>query len=392
VQKKTKCPKKINEFISTITVVNIIDKYINNSIIDKYINNINIVYFILNMVFYTTFKQLKYFDYFRPIDIKIFEGIANLHIHKEKLYIDNTTVNKVYNEIIKKMESKIFRFLVVECVNNDDGGGNGDGGDNDESNNGDNHKDNSCYVKLYKLSNIFQYLSVIEIFITEIKIEKENENNKEISDINIKLSGLDDSLSQYDLPESELNTPKEEKKGVKKEGRKSGSTEKKVIRDSQYNPKLIGRKLKKKFDVGIFVGVVEHYRGKGHYMIVYEDSDSEEMHVNNIMKKILPAVKTTVKSSHNNGARKEVKEGTPKIFINEKKDSKNKNENKIQIFVRSSSVSALPAFVPLGFLLSFLFYFIPFVDLGVNQKYIQELKLFLNFNDGKGMNVYDVCI
>jgi hypothetical protein len=32
----------------------------------------------------------------------------------------------------------------------------------------------------------------------------------------------------------------------------------------------VGRKLKKLFDAGYFTGVVEHYRGEGDYMIVYE--------------------------------------------------------------------------------------------------------------------------
>jgi hypothetical protein len=124
------------------------------------------------------------------------------------------------------------------------------------------------------------------------------------------LSGLEDSLSQYDLPESELNTPKEEKKGAKKEKkRRRESFEKEVIRDSQYDPKLINRKIKKKFNnLGIFIGVVEHYRGEGDYMIVYEDNDNEIMYVDEIMKFIVPAARTTVNSSHNNDVRKVVNE------------------------------------------------------------------------------------
>jgi hypothetical protein len=230
------------------------------------------------MVFYTTFKQLKYFDYFRPIDINILEGISNLHIYKEKIFIDNTTVSEVYDEIIRKMESRIFRFLVVQCVNYNgsiiDGYGNNsdinNNNDNDDNNNnGDDNSNkngkNTCYIKLYKLSNIFQYLSVIEICITENENEKDNRN---------------------------------------------------IIN---------GKKLKKS-------------------KIVFE-----------------------------------------------KKMKKNEKKN-IVIFIRSSSVSVFPAFVPLGFLLSFLFYLIPYVDFGVNQKYVKDLKSFLNFNDEDDQEGMDICL
>jgi hypothetical protein len=39
-----------------------------------------------------------------------------------------------------------------------------------------------------------------------------------------------------------------------------------MIYDSQYDLNLIGRKLRKKFDVGSFTGDVDHYLGRGKYM------------------------------------------------------------------------------------------------------------------------------
>eukprot|EP00596_Hydrurales_sp_CCMP1899_P000525 CAMPEP_0119034998 /NCGR_PEP_ID=MMETSP1177-20130426/1985_1 /TAXON_ID=2985 /ORGANISM="Ochromonas sp, Strain CCMP1899" /LENGTH=529 /DNA_ID=CAMNT_0006992851 /DNA_START=239 /DNA_END=1824 /DNA_ORIENTATION=+ len=127
------------------------------------------------------------------------------------------------------------------------------------------------------------------------------------------LTSLEESLSQSDIPdESQLTTPMEEgKKMVKKEGKKRprASIERGVTRDSLYDSKLVGRKLKRKFDAGYFTGVVEHYRGEGDYMIVYEDEDCEQLHMSVIMKLLLPASRTTLNSTHHSDGANESVDG-----------------------------------------------------------------------------------
>jgi hypothetical protein len=48
-----------------------------------------------------------------------------------------------------------------------------------------------------------------------------------------------------------------------------------MINDSQYDFNLIGRNLRKKFDVGSFTGVVDHYLGGGDYMTIHDDDDDD---------------------------------------------------------------------------------------------------------------------
>eukprot|EP00596_Hydrurales_sp_CCMP1899_P005661 CAMPEP_0119041148 /NCGR_PEP_ID=MMETSP1177-20130426/11334_1 /TAXON_ID=2985 /ORGANISM="Ochromonas sp, Strain CCMP1899" /LENGTH=409 /DNA_ID=CAMNT_0007006963 /DNA_START=1455 /DNA_END=2684 /DNA_ORIENTATION=+ len=64
-----------------------------------------------------------------------------------------------------------------------------------------------------------------------------------------------------------------------------------------YDSTLIGRKVRKKFDVGFFIGVVDHYVGRGDYMIMYEDDDSEHMHGTAIRRLLLPVIKDERPSS-----------------------------------------------------------------------------------------------
>lgn len=116
------------------------------------------------------------------------------------------------------------------------------------------------------------------------------------------LSSLQDSISPFSRHDSKHEGKKEDKKeGGRKRGRPG--IEREVIRDSQYDPKLIGRKLKKKFDpYGYFTGVVQYYTGAGSYMIFYEDNDKETLQVDIIMNLLLPAARTTMNSSSSRGS------------------------------------------------------------------------------------------
>jgi hypothetical protein len=45
-----------------------------------------------------------------------------------------------------------------------------------------------------------------------------------------------------------------------------------------------------------------------------------------------------------------------------------------EVSIRSCSASVFPAFVPLGFILGLLFFWVPFPDFGANERYAKELK------------------
>ena len=133
------------------------------------------------MVFWITYQQIKYFDFFRPGDMKNFENISSSHTYKENITFENISSKKLFEILELKMENPKFRFMRIICqekgskifdnyaasdVSNKIG--------KNELNKYEEQK--SYYIKLYKLTDIFQFLSVIEI---NIDLEMSRNNNEE---------------------------------------------------------------------------------------------------------------------------------------------------------------------------------------------------------------------
>ena len=150
------------------------------------------------MVFWITFKQMFLYDYFRPGDITILKSISKSHCYEESHY-SNIRIKDLFEYLNEKMKDKNFRFMKVsEKIKNEKQHRNTKEKElkdlvkmnNMNSLNGtDEHflskkeKVDSFKIKLFKLSDIFQYLSVIEIVLEEcsslqlINDDKNNNNN-----------------------------------------------------------------------------------------------------------------------------------------------------------------------------------------------------------------------
>ena len=215
-----------------------------------------------------------FFDYFRPGDIKNLEKISSSHTHQEIIICEDRNSENLFQELKLKMENPKFRFMkvvceekkLIKCAHYYE--------EKLYKNNFNSLVDNkSYYIKLYKLSDIFQYLSVIEIII--------------------------DNYEKCD-----------EEKNLKSENYKSREVEEKNIQIGLTNKK------------------------------------------NKNMKIIKNVINTRIK-------------------------------------IKSVSVSIFPSFVPLGFFFGYLFFFLPFTDFGVNEKYVKELKSYFGIvqNDKKKDNI-----
>lgn len=215
-----------------------------------------------------TFQQIKLFDYFRPGDIKSLKNISASHSF-QKTFLSHLPIEELTAFLDDKMNHKSFRFMKISSQKNKNKqihGSSANVAQVEMEKRGEKSPILSDFretysIKLYKLSDIFQYLSVIEVTLEASENNDYDENHKS-----------------------------------EKENRTENSTSKKL--DDEKDAKIKSDKIK---------------------------------------------IKT-------------------KLFLN------------------SVSVNILPAFFPLGFFFGFLFFFVPFSDFGVNQKYINELTEILNLS------------
>ena len=131
------------------------------------------------MVFWISIQQISFFDYFRPGDVKNLERISSSHTHQEIIIFENRNSENLFQELKLKMDNPKFRFMkvacnekkLIKCANYSEEKIN-----KNDFNSSDDNK--SYYIKLYKLSDIFQYLSVIEITIDNYEKCDEEKNPK----------------------------------------------------------------------------------------------------------------------------------------------------------------------------------------------------------------------
>lgn len=122
------------------------------------------------MVFWITLQQMKLFDIFRPANIEFLKIISNHHSHEEE-YSSVKVFDKIVEHILDRMRRKTFGFTAVSACNISVGrihveskAENGVTLPKEVSAVGG----KGFYVKLYKLSNVLQYLSVIEITVEKM--------------------------------------------------------------------------------------------------------------------------------------------------------------------------------------------------------------------------------
>ena len=157
------------------------------------------------MVFWITFKQMKYFDYFRFIHPTI------NHTYEEELLFENIIPSILFEKLKEKMNSGEFRFMKILCE------------EIDCNEIGEIYKENfnvSEYskfmkynIKLYKLSNIFQYLSVIEINIPSPFVFQETATENEIFNIENGMKNCNINIKNeiYDLKKTKFSDIKRDK-------------------------------------------------------------------------------------------------------------------------------------------------------------------------------------
>ena len=131
------------------------------------------------MVFWITFQQMNFFDYFRPGDVKNLEKISSFHMHKEIIILKNKNSGNVFQELKLKMVNPKFRFMKIICEEKKLIKDKTYFKEKTSEKNFKSCEENkSYYIKLYKLSDIFQYLSVIEIHIDNYEGINEEKKKK----------------------------------------------------------------------------------------------------------------------------------------------------------------------------------------------------------------------
>jgi hypothetical protein len=148
------------------------------------------------MVFWITFKQMFLFDYWRPGDVKILKSISASHCYEET-HFSNLKIEDLFEYLNEKMKNKNFRFMKVSekmRIKNEKEQSNKNGRikdkeksvENRNSLNGtDEHflskkeKVDTYTIKLFKLSDMFQYLSVVEISLEECSLVSLRRNDSE---------------------------------------------------------------------------------------------------------------------------------------------------------------------------------------------------------------------
>ena len=146
------------------------------------------------MVFWITFKQMFLFDYWRPGDIKNLKNISASHCYEDKHY-SNLKIEDLFEYLNEKMKNKNFRFMKVsekmqmknekELPNNKEKKKDSSVENRNSLNGTDEHflskkeKVDTYTIKLFKLSDIFQYLSVLEITLEEFSLLPLGRNDSE---------------------------------------------------------------------------------------------------------------------------------------------------------------------------------------------------------------------
>lgn len=141
------------------------------------------------MVFWLTLKQINLCDFCRPGDIKSLKKISESHTYEET-YDSELNTDEVFNFITEQMNHRSFRFMKILSekikLSNDEKNIEDKKLQNksenklarSEENVSSEKRNNSYFIKLYKLSDIFQFLSVVEIIIENNSDRKSNENNE----------------------------------------------------------------------------------------------------------------------------------------------------------------------------------------------------------------------
>jgi hypothetical protein len=150
------------------------------------------------MVFWMTFQQMKLFDFFRPGDIKSLKNISASHSFQQT-FISHLSIEELIAYLDDKMNHGSFRFMKISSQTNKQA--------NENKRNTVQQKmeargvetpilsdcRETYSIKLYKLSDIFQYLSVIELTVEDCEYyknnnEKENEIKNKNQDILLSTS------------------------------------------------------------------------------------------------------------------------------------------------------------------------------------------------------------
>ena len=163
-------------------------------------------------MFWMTFQQMKLFDSFRPGDLKFLKEISAAHSFEE-IFFTHLSVKELTEYLNGKMDDRSFRFMKISSENNIRIAENTknaeqvvvEGIDRKSLNLDDFRESHS--IKLYKLSDIFQYLSVIELRIEDCD---DSENKDKNTDKNTKFPSTTSKRSRAN--KSEINSNKNTKK------------------------------------------------------------------------------------------------------------------------------------------------------------------------------------
>ena len=121
------------------------------------------------MVFWITLKQMSLFDTFRPANIESLKIISDHHSYEEK-HSSVRDIDMIIEHILIRMRQKSFGFTTVSARNISVGRMLLESKlevDATSPKEVSAVGEKGFYVKLYKLSNVLQYLSVIEIIVEE---------------------------------------------------------------------------------------------------------------------------------------------------------------------------------------------------------------------------------
>jgi hypothetical protein len=148
------------------------------------------------MVFWMTFQQIKLFDFFRPGDIKSLKNVSASHSFQET-FISHLSIDELIAYLDDKMNHRSFRFMKISSQKNTHTNETkGNVVQQEMEARGGKTPILSDFretysIKLYKLSDIFQYLSVIELTLEDCEFNKNNnkkENGKRNNNLDILLS------------------------------------------------------------------------------------------------------------------------------------------------------------------------------------------------------------
>jgi hypothetical protein len=141
------------------------------------------------MVFWMTFQQMKLFDFYRPGDVKFLKNISAAHSF-QGIFLSHLSIEELITYLDEKMSHRSFRFMKISSQKMKEKNNNEK---IDQTNMNEIQQEmetrgekslilsdfrESYSIKLYKLSDIFQYLSVIELTLEECEYNKDNNEKK----------------------------------------------------------------------------------------------------------------------------------------------------------------------------------------------------------------------